>query len=986
MRPNPTDDSRGPDCLRLKSLELRQRPLQVMPETIIFPLIFTGMENDIDVEATIEFGGTTGQSGAIRWGISWGLRSFVDSRMIAKMKDCRQQIHSISQSPPPIIIKSKSSHTFENAKIKEMHMLSSPTNDRSQRNYSASHVPDQIQKGNSIFSRLRKAFKSAKSPRKMHSQTISITETNRSEQIQINVGAPPPVDESFFFENLGRLKDVEIDANKIMNLILSNTVRDAEIKILTDMENGNVPERNGILFPDVDYKFRSIAFAFACFRGLSHLLPRLEASGVDINSTDFGDATPVMYAAFAGEIACLKYLIERGANVNYISPRFGHCALHSAAAGNRPETAEILLDNGCDLNNLSKNPDMIPLLHHAIRIKSEAVAELLLERGVDPTYKNVTGETPLHVACSAQSVKCCELLLQKPEVDVNALDEMNRTPLHNAVMAPGSNITIVELLLKHGARVNPIDKTGFSPLHVAALEEHAECVEMLIRNGADVSATTSKGVSALNIILRKIPESLQEFRMKMDSSIKLKRPGNKNREFEMRFDFASLLPSDGKPETSFINTFMQENLTDLLSHPLVSAFLYLKWERIKKFYLLNIFAYTLMLIVMSTYVLTALAYQCYNSNEENVISNNGTNKICYYFDKRVVEFEWYIWLAFVCLMIPRKILSFITHKNCKEYIWNIDNILDTIVIVSVFATSYVYTGKTYHWQKYMGAFSILCAWTNLMFMIGQLPGFGTYVAMFTHIQFEFAKLLFAYSGLLIGFTLSFCVIFDREPAFANLLTGMIKILTMMAGELDFEGLVNHPEGNKSGYVIVYHHLSVCSQILFSLFVIFIVVILMNLLVGIAVHDIKGLLNQAGLTKLIRTTKLIVYMEMAESHMKLSLFLKRLMSNKTDTQIRKHILLVKPLNPLEKRLPGEILKAAYEIAQKNSPILDDEYPECTNSVSYIPKKKEEDTDTTLETAVDKLTLQFKINTVQVLEVMDELRETKRMLEEMVSKLS
>lgn len=44
------------------------------------------MQDKIDVEANISMGGPTGQAGAIRWGISWGLRSFVDKNMIEKMK------------------------------------------------------------------------------------------------------------------------------------------------------------------------------------------------------------------------------------------------------------------------------------------------------------------------------------------------------------------------------------------------------------------------------------------------------------------------------------------------------------------------------------------------------------------------------------------------------------------------------------------------------------------------------------------------------------------------------------------------------------------------------------------------------------------------------------------------------------------------------------------------------------------------------------
>jgi small subunit ribosomal protein S9 len=52
----------------------------------MFPLIFTGMLEKVDVEANVEGGGEMGQAGAIRWGISMGLRSFVDADILDKMR------------------------------------------------------------------------------------------------------------------------------------------------------------------------------------------------------------------------------------------------------------------------------------------------------------------------------------------------------------------------------------------------------------------------------------------------------------------------------------------------------------------------------------------------------------------------------------------------------------------------------------------------------------------------------------------------------------------------------------------------------------------------------------------------------------------------------------------------------------------------------------------------------------------------------------
>ncbi|XP_053689794.1 28S ribosomal protein S9, mitochondrial [Sabethes cyaneus] len=55
-------------------------------EQVLFPLIFTEMMGKVDIVANVEDGGFSGQAGAIRWGISMALRSFVDSEMIDRMR------------------------------------------------------------------------------------------------------------------------------------------------------------------------------------------------------------------------------------------------------------------------------------------------------------------------------------------------------------------------------------------------------------------------------------------------------------------------------------------------------------------------------------------------------------------------------------------------------------------------------------------------------------------------------------------------------------------------------------------------------------------------------------------------------------------------------------------------------------------------------------------------------------------------------------
>ncbi|XP_050461502.1 transient receptor potential channel pyrexia-like isoform X1 [Cataglyphis hispanica] len=804
------------------------------------------------------------------------------------------------------------------------------------------------------------------------------------ERIEIDAGVPPPADESLFFDNLECCKNHYVNGTKLRSAIWS-IVDPTETRLLLNMEKSRT-------LPDAckNDRLRNVTYIWASYRGLLHLLPELEKAGANYDYVEPRTGINAILAASLGNrVDCVEYLIGRGADVNYESFITHYTPLHFAALSNSWQVAVTLLDNGAKLNYICQEV-IEPVLHSAVRAKAVETVRLLLERGASVVEKNHLGQTPLHVACFVQSIPCVELLSSSTPTSVNAVDREHRTPLHFAVMSTDSSAELVQLLLKRGAFVNAADRTGFTPLHIAALNEQSRCVDALIWAGADVSATTSTGLSALNVVLKKIPESLHVFRQRLDASIRLTRPVSHNREFEMRLHFDILFPSNSQCETSFINTFVQEHRKDLLSHPLVMAFLHLKWEKIRKLYLLRIFLYAMTVICMTTYVLTALAYKCYNHNE--ITTDN--SKICgskravdFLFRRPFIEIQWYLALVLTCITIPRKIFGFMVYKSALQYFSNIDNVLDGVVIISVFVTSFVYTGRTYDWQNYVGAFAILCAWTNLMLMVGQLPAFGTYVAMFTHIQFEFAKLLLAYSGLLIGFTISFCVIFAGEPAFDNPFTGLIKVLAMMAGELDFEGLINSAddESMANDSFIIYHPLSVCSQILFTLFIVFVTVILMNLLVGIAVHDIQGLRNHAGLTKLVRQTKMILFTEMVLHNTTIPYIFRKWMSDhKIDIENRKRMLVVKPLNPLEKRLPKDIMKAAYEIAQKNIISANDDV-NLNDHAAWL-KQNKEISDAVLQTTIEKLIATMKVNEDAVKLLRVQLLEMNKMLETVVTTLA
>lgn len=126
---------------------------------------------------------------------------------------------------------------------------------------------------------------------------------------------------------------------------------------------------------------------------------------------------------------------------------------------------------------------------------------------------------------------------------------------------------------------------------------------------------------------------------------------------------------------------------------------------------------------------------------------------------------------------------------------------------------------------------------------------------------NFSKFLIAYSCLFFGYCLSLCVLFPNYPAFENVPWALLKTVIMMSGELEFEDIFyGDDEENKAEDDDPQVKYPVTSHIVFFSFVLLVTIILTNLMVGLAVSDIQGLQDSAGLDRLSRQAELVSRLE------------------------------------------------------------------------------------------------------------------------------
>lgn len=802
--------------------------------------------------------------------------------------------------------------------------------------------------------------------------------------------SPTPMDDIIFLESFEESHyNEELNVIVCKDLIRQSLfdLMKPNVQILHDIESEKVNEINIEEFLRTATKLeKNVAFLWSVFYKKKNLLDYFLKANVDVNFCEPQQGFSALHlSAFNNCINCTEFLLRNGANVRLKNVNYS--PLHCAAFGNSPNTAKILLksgadktesvlitavranasecvqffiENGFDVNVASENG--LTALHVAADLgyencllmilnseradvniqtteRKDSALHLaaengfvncvkhLIDKGANPNLKNSRQQTALHLA-SKTCIECVEILL-KAGGDPNSHDSDNRTPLHSAVCKSEMEfgLEITQCLISWRANINEKDKYGYTPLHIAALNELNDCVECLILNGGDISARTRGGTSALSIISRKTPSALAALSLKLDDCISMNDPDASSKEVILKFNFRYLLQNCNCGEISFLQTFVDDGQKNLLEHPICEAFLYLKWQKIRKYYIARLVFCLIYVLILSLYVLTALAYQCYNDSQNEVESRIilvdpdlcATKSYVGDLLRRnpfIIEMEWFILLIMTFLEIFRKIYGFSGYKSFRHYVTQLDNLVEWFVVASVFLVSFIYTGRTYIWQNHVGALAVLCGWANLMIMIGHLPIFGSYVTMYVKIQKEFTKLFMAYICLLIGFTVCFCVIFPKAKQFTNPFVALVKILVMMTGELEFDDLLDIITQEESATLIL---LEISALTTFVLFLLFVTIILMNLLIGIAVHDIQGLKKTAVLSKLVGQTKLIAQIESALFNGCLPGYLLKLLQITAliSPSAYRVVVCVKPLNPRECRLPKNVMRAALEIAKLKS---------------------------------------------------------------------
>ncbi|XP_019633623.1 PREDICTED: ankyrin repeat and KH domain-containing protein 1-like [Branchiostoma belcheri] len=209
-----------------------------------------------------------------------------------------------------------------------------------------------------------------------------------------------------------------------------------------------------------------------------------------VQLSDHGDTkevTPLLYACGINSPEMVGGLIHAGAKVN--CKVWGYSPLSHAISDGKVALVEKLLDCGAiPVKGESDLWKAMELKHDTFADKQtrRGIVALLCKHGVDVNEERLDKPPALHTAVNEGDFAICEILVNSG-ADKTAVDSAanGNTPLHVAV-ARKSEVKMVNLLC-HENCLNAHNKTGFTPLHLAAEIGDKSTVWTLIQAGADIN-------------------------------------------------------------------------------------------------------------------------------------------------------------------------------------------------------------------------------------------------------------------------------------------------------------------------------------------------------------------------------------------------------------------------------------------------------------------------------------------------------------------
>ncbi|XP_066929827.1 transient receptor potential cation channel subfamily A member 1 homolog isoform X2 [Clytia hemisphaerica] len=631
---------------------------------------------------------------------------------------------------------------------------------------------------------------------------------------------------------------------------------------------------------------------------------------VMINQVDRFENTPLHAASLHGYIHIVSLLLDYGADIDVWNDE-DNTPLHLACIHGNKKVAKILLANKPSIINDEDESGNTPL-HLAALNGHFKIIDMLVDQGASVDPRNILQWTPLDCAAAKGFKKCVKVLLEY-DAPIDPCDIARTTPLHLACQE--GHDQVVSVLLKEGADITLCDHSGKNALDMAIEKSHKKVAKVLLGHKEWITLMRNRTKygkvirSPMRQLITKLPDVAHIVLNKCMDLTNTVTPDDPDYKVKFFYEFIDDTFCDWNPDfmdsqylghkdedtrsiasqtttTSLLKDADANQLTrknqhllqlkenhpiylmckhkrsNLLNHPLVLSLIYHKWQNFGRLVFYSKFAiYFIFLLFLTGYVLVTKPLLPRN------VAVNGTSaciKRATLADKEAtLTFMFHhigriVVLVLASLQLLLELIQLINRQ--LSYVADLTNWMEWLIyLLAIF-----FVREDYDWvttstslcqlDSYfinIGALTIFLAWIDLLLFIQKFPSLGIYVVMFTDVTKTFLKFSITFILFVLAFGFSFFfLIGDKFLTFSNTGRSFLKTIVMMIGEFDYDNIFS-----EAGYKP-----PTATWILFFFFVIIMTILLMNLMVGLAVDDIKGVLDMAVLNRVAMQVHLVLDVE------------------------------------------------------------------------------------------------------------------------------
>ncbi|MCY4328525.1 MAG: ankyrin repeat domain-containing protein [Endozoicomonadaceae bacterium] len=221
----------------------------------------------------------------------------------------------------------------------------------------------------------------------------------------------------------------------------------------------------------------------------------LVENGANMHAHSDGCQTVLMHAITGRNIESIKYLLDKGVDVN-AQDAYGKTALMCAAEQDNAELVNfmLLIIRGADIH--AKSNDGKTLLMYAVQGGNSHIIRFVVKKGIDINEPNNQGNTPLTEAIKQEDIETVKYLI-KCKASVNTKNLLNITPLMASVMKRNGSHKITAFLVENGANMHAHSDGCQTVLMHAITGRNIESIKYLLDKGVDVNAQDAYGKTAL---------------------------------------------------------------------------------------------------------------------------------------------------------------------------------------------------------------------------------------------------------------------------------------------------------------------------------------------------------------------------------------------------------------------------------------------------------------------------------------------------------